>query len=77
MAGATTLRIPPAIARSRSAMAESRLARGILILIATGFLVLFLIIPLLAVFIQAFQKGVSAYLAAVTESDALSANSSL
>ena len=40
---------------------------------ATGFLVLFLLVPLAAVFQQAFEKGAAAYFAALREPMALSA----
>ncbi len=39
----------------------------LLTLLAVGFLGLFLVLPLVAVFAQAFEKGWSAYLAALTE----------
>jgi sulfate transport system permease protein len=41
--------------------------------IATGFLALFIVLPLITVFAQALSKGVAAYLAALTEPDSLSA----
>jgi sulfate transport system permease protein len=41
--------------------------------IAVGFLALFLVVPLVAVFHQALEKGISAYLAALREPMALSA----
>ena len=44
-----------------------------LIAIALGFLLLFLVLPLVAIFIKAFEKGVGVYLAAITDPDALSA----
>ena len=44
-----------------------------LILIAVGFLGLFVVMPLIAVFAQALEKGWGVYWAAVTEPDALSA----
>ena len=36
-----------------------------------GFFALFLLLPLVAVFVEAFRKGVGVYLAALTEPDAL------
>ena len=45
----------------------------LLVGIAVGFLVLFLIVPLAAVFVQALEKGGTAYLAALREPMALSA----
>jgi sulfate transport system permease protein len=52
---------------------EPRLARGLLIGVALAFLLLFLFVPLAAVFSQALSKGWSVYLAAITEPDALAA----
>ena len=50
---------------------EPVLVRALLILLALGFLGLFLVVPLGIVFVQAFEKGVSAYLAAVRERETL------
>jgi sulfate transport system permease protein len=61
---------PPAI---RAATEEPVWVRRLLIAIALGFLALFLFVPLVAVFVQAFSKGVQVYLASITEPDALSA----
>ncbi|MEO5934016.1 MAG: sulfate ABC transporter permease subunit CysW [Duganella sp.] len=47
--------------------------RGVLIAIALTFLTLFLFVPLVAVFAEAFRKGWQAYLAAIVEDDAISA----
>jgi sulfate transport system permease protein len=47
--------------------------RALLIGIALAFLTLFLFVPLLSVFAEAFKKGWQAYLAAITEPDAVSA----
>ncbi|MFC5475384.1 sulfate ABC transporter permease subunit CysW [Paraherbaspirillum soli] len=47
--------------------------RAVLIAVALLFLTLFLLMPLLAVFAEAFKKGWDAYLSAITEPDALSA----
>jgi sulfate transport system permease protein len=44
-----------------------------LILIAVGFIALFLVIPLVAVFVQALSKGLAVYGAALVEPDAISA----
>lgn len=52
---------------------ESPWARRILILLALSFLSLFLLLPLVAVFFEAFRKGWEVYLAAITEPDALAA----
>jgi sulfate/thiosulfate transport system permease protein len=75
MAGTVSLRLPTTsaqTARSR-ALIEPRPVRWLLIAIAVGFLGLFLLLPLVAVFTEAFRKGVGAYIAALSEPDALAA----
>ena len=52
---------------------EPAAIRWVLTSIALAFLALFLVVPLAAVFSQAFEKGVSVYLAALKEADTLSA----
>jgi sulfate transport system permease protein len=52
---------------------RARLFRGGLIALALGFLALFLVMPLVAVFVQALELGAGVYWAAVTEGDALRA----
>lgn len=52
---------------------ESRVVRVLLIGIAMSFLVLFLFLPLVGVFAKAFEKGASAYVAAIVEPAARSA----
>ena len=47
--------------------------RVILITVAVIFLVLFLLLPLAAVFVEAFRAGLGAYFAAITEPDAVAA----
>lgn len=54
-------------------LTEPRWVRGVLLFIALGFLTLFLLVPLAAVFAEAFKKGWELYLAAIVEPDALSA----
>jgi len=48
-------------------------ARVLLIGSAVGFLVLFLLVPLASVFVEAFRKGVAVYFASLTEENARSA----
>ncbi len=55
------------------ATTESPLVRSCLIAATLAFLVSFLILPLSAVFFQAFEKGLHAYFAAIVETDARSA----
>ncbi len=52
---------------------EPVLIRWVLTALAIGFLGLFLILPLVAVFTQAFEQGVGIYLASLTDPDAVSA----
>ncbi|MFN3547126.1 MAG: sulfate ABC transporter permease subunit CysW [Mesorhizobium sp.] len=55
------------------ATTEGPLARRILIVFALGFLALFLVLPLIAVFIEAFRKGAGEFLFALREPDTLAA----
>ncbi|MCR5884092.1 sulfate ABC transporter permease subunit CysW [Rhizobacter sp. J219] len=55
------------------ATAEPAWVRRTLITVALLFLTLFLFVPLVSVFFEAFKKGFEVYLAAVTEADAVSA----
>ncbi|MFD2238945.1 sulfate ABC transporter permease subunit CysW [Aureimonas populi] len=57
----------------RSVTTESSTVKWTLIAIAVAFLGFFLFLPLVAVFIEALRNGASAYLAAITEPDALAA----
>jgi sulfate transport system permease protein len=57
----------------RSTLTEPAAVRWLLIGLALGFLGLFLVVPLAAVFVEALSKGVRAYLSAVREPDALAA----
>jgi sulfate/thiosulfate transport system permease protein len=54
-------------------ISEPRGVRLLLVTAALGFLALFLVAPLVVVFQQALDKGLSAYLAAIREEDALAA----
>ncbi len=56
-----------------SKVSEPAAVRWLLISVALAFLALFLLLPLAAVFAQAFDKGWEAYLAALHEPDTLSA----
>ena len=47
--------------------------RWTLIAVALAFLALFLFVPLVSVFVEAFKKGWDVYIASITEPDALSA----
>jgi sulfate transport system permease protein len=52
---------------------EPRLVRWLLITLALAFLGLFLVLPLVAIFIKAFDKGADVFLEAISNPDALSA----
>jgi len=56
-----------------SAITEPLPVRLLVIAIGLLFIGLFLVLPLIAVFAMALEKGLAAYLAAITESDALAA----
>ena len=56
-----------------SPVTETRAARTALIFTSLSFLALFLLLPLFAVFFEAFRNGVGAYLAALNEPDAKAA----
>jgi len=72
MAGTTRMRAH-AGGRSRRSTQESPLVKGLLIGAAMLFLGLFLVVPLAAVFVQAFDKGWGPYWAALQDPDAQTA----
>lgn len=59
--------------RIRRVNTESSMVRGLLMLLAFGFLFLFLALPLAAVFSEAFKQGFDLYWEALQEPDTLSA----
>jgi sulfate transport system permease protein len=59
--------------RIKAKRRESVMVRYSLIFIALIFLVLFLIVPLIAVFSEALKKGISVYIASIEDPDAVSA----
>lgn len=61
------------IVKSVSATKESKLVQSILITITVLFLSLFLLLPLVTIFLKAFEKGFDVYLAAITDQEAFSA----
>ncbi len=63
----------PARDDATSAVAEGSWVRSALTGAALGYLALFLLVPLLAVFVEALRDGLGAYLAAISEPDALAA----
>src|SRR3954454_4901232 len=52
---------------------EPRLVRAVIIAMAVTFLTIFVVLPLVVVFAQAFSKGIGAYLSALSDPEALSA----
>ncbi|WIG52717.1 MULTISPECIES: sulfate ABC transporter permease subunit CysW [unclassified Afipia] len=66
---ATKQRIAPAY----QVRTEPAWVRWFLITIAVGFLTIFVVLPLVVVFTEAFSKGIGAYLAALSDPEALSA----
>lgn len=73
MAGPLRSRLTPTAAAPVHGVAESGFARRTLIGVATGFLGVFLLLPLANVFAQALQKGWDTYLEALREPDTLAA----
>lgn len=57
----------------RAATSETRGVKIVLTTVALLFVGIFLLLPLAAVFIEAFRGGITAYFAAITEPDALAA----
>ncbi|SFE29877.1 sulfate ABC transporter permease subunit CysW [Paracidovorax wautersii] len=62
-----------AVRRAQSGTTEAPWVRWTLLGIALVFLVLFLVLPLAAVFVEAFSKGADAYFASLRDPDAWSA----
>ncbi|UNT56601.1 sulfate ABC transporter permease subunit CysW [Lysinibacillus capsici] len=60
-------------ATQSAALQEPRIIRYMLIFIALAFLAFFIVLPLVSIFITAFQKGADVYFAAITYPDALAA----
>ncbi|ASI82122.1 sulfate ABC transporter permease subunit CysW [Bacillus cereus] len=61
------------IVKSVSAKKESKLVPGILITITVLFLSLFLLLPLITIFLKAFERGMDVYIATITDQEAFSA----
>jgi sulfate transport system permease protein len=62
-----------ALRRSPRVTSEAPITRVVLTAAAVACLALFLVLPLVVVFVEAFRKGLAAYLDAVQEPDALAA----
>ena len=65
--------LPPATVHSRAATGETIAVRVALIAVALIFFALFVFLPLVVVFLEAFQTGLQGFFAAITNPDALSA----
>ena len=76
MAGATSLHFGgdhSSRFESKAATREAPLVKWTILVITLSFFVIFLLMPLLAVFVEAFRKGWQTYLTALVDPDALSA----
>ncbi|MEH7305973.1 sulfate ABC transporter permease subunit CysW [Neobacillus drentensis] len=73
MAGNVSLQYSTAPVKATASNSEPRLVRWALITLALAFLGLFLVLPLVAIFIKAFDKGAAVFLEAISNPDALSA----
>ena len=68
-----SLAAPPAPPAATRSVTEPRAVRWLLMGLALGFLALFLVLPLVTVFEQAFAKGLATYADAITQPVAVSA----
>ncbi|KMY49767.1 sulfate ABC transporter permease subunit CysW [Peribacillus loiseleuriae] len=73
MAGHVSIQYPHSPVNRTMKESEPRLVKWLLITAALGFLCLFLVLPLVAIFIKAFEKGSAVFSAAISSPDALSA----
>jgi sulfate/thiosulfate transport system permease protein len=64
---------PLALSARADTRTEPRLVRVVIIAIAVTFLTVFVVLPLVMVFAQAFSKGIGSYFSALTDPEALSA----
>ncbi|MEZ2126775.1 MULTISPECIES: sulfate ABC transporter permease subunit CysW [unclassified Sinorhizobium] len=63
----------PATVKVHSAVTEKRIARWTLIVLSLTFLALILLLPLAAVFVEAFRKGATEFFTALQDPETLSA----
>ena len=73
MAGITKSKLTAARSKSRRGIEEAPAVKWTLIGIALAFTLVFLLLPLVNVFVQAFAKGWDAYITALTHPDSWSA----
>jgi sulfate transport system permease protein len=71
--GSATTRATVAHAAQHDPRTEPKVVRIVIITLAIAFLSVFVVLPLVLVFAQAFAKGVSAYVAGLGDPEALSA----
>lgn len=65
--------LPAAATTPRAAITEPAWIKWLLVFVSLGFLGVFLLVPLVAVFAEALRNGLGAYFAAFAEPDALAA----
>jgi len=63
----------PRVMRAADVRADPTPMRSAVVVVAVAFLTLFIVIPLVDVFAQAFSKGLAAYLSAIGNPDAIAA----
>lgn len=73
MAGNIPLDFSTVTQKQQAGTSDPKWVQWLLITIALSFLGLFLFLPLITVFLQAFEKGVYVYIEAITNPEALSA----
>jgi sulfate transport system permease protein len=73
MAGSASTLTHVARPHSRRGLEDPRWLKYTLLGIAFGFVLLFLVVPLTAVFVEALRKGLGLYYTALTEADAVAA----
>jgi len=73
MAGSASTLTHVARPHSRRGLEDPRWLKYTLLGIAFGFVLLFLVVPLTAVFVEALRKGLGLYFTALTEADAVAA----
>jgi sulfate/thiosulfate transport system permease protein len=67
------LAAPTPIRYPRAPTTEATWAKALFIVVAVGFLAIFLLVPLLVVFVEAFRGGIGAYFAALADPEAVTA----
>lgn len=73
MAGTASINLASGSRAQAPATRDASIVRWTLIAIAFGFLALFLVLPLVVIFAEAFREGIGAYFASFNDPDALAA----